>query len=223
MTEEEAEDEKKKAKQDLDGKVKNTDVIDLAMQEMVAKMDRENEEKHREDDLSLVKEFIDWLLARKVKEKPLWRSSRREELERYIWKWRRLVPIPFASEGFYFRRGSNRKVKYWGMMDPKKEKEGLGMCLWPDPPHGGGGEIHAPAHSLPRPCTYSGGVGVASGLIGRSAQITHEANHSSPSAIHSIRAPNSGWCLHLPWDPLRRNFLAPGRCLVFVFCVLPRI
>ena len=149
MTEEEMADKKLAEKREMQEQIKNVDVMDLAMQEIQKKKTEEHDLLH-EDGPSLVKMAIDWVLGRQPKRKPVWRTSRREELEHFIWKFKRLVPIPFAGDAFYYRRGSNKKLRYWGMRDPKKAKEGMGICQWPDPPHGGGGDSRHLSHTHPQ-------------------------------------------------------------------------
>ena len=75
---------------------------------------------------------------------PPWTTYRREEMETYIERklrspiWGVLTPW----QGFWYWVHSNQRLKYSGEYDKRNPtvRCGRGVCKWPDPARGGGGE-----------------------------------------------------------------------------------
>jgi hypothetical protein len=96
------------------------------------------EEEH-EGGGGYLRECFSWLVSGPKLPPRQWETYRREEIENYIADRRSAFVGRFFSERFYFRIFRRRSMKYAGDFDILGRKDGRGMCLWPDPPYGGGG------------------------------------------------------------------------------------
>ena len=122
--------------------LKNMDSVQIAMSEMKQKQAEEGHEAD-EEAVTLTNLAFSWLMGKRSK-KPVWRSARRPELDTWIRRFSRLIPIPFVGHSFWYHRLRRGKLQYWGARNPVKQRDGLGVCYWPDPPKGGGGSCLPP-------------------------------------------------------------------------------
>lgn len=86
-----------------------------------------------------MKECFQWLISSPKIPPRQWETYRREEIEHYIAEMRSGIVGRFMPEWTYYQGYRRRAMKYTGDMDYRKQREGRGVCLWPDPPYGGGG------------------------------------------------------------------------------------
>ena len=82
--------------------------------------------------------FIKWLTARPKAPPKEWETFRKDEIDNFISERRSSLIGKLWPESFYFNQMKNPKLKYWGDRDMYQRREGRGVCLWPDPPTGGG-------------------------------------------------------------------------------------
>mmetsp|Transcript_31503 Transcript_31503/g.74873 ORF Transcript_31503/g.74873 Transcript_31503/m.74873 type:complete len:472 (+) Transcript_31503:42-1457(+) len=85
-----------------------------------------------------MKECFQWLISSPKIPPRQWETYRREEIEHYIAEMRSGIVGRFMPEWTYYQGYRRRAMKYTGDMDYRKQREGRGVCLWPDPPYGGG-------------------------------------------------------------------------------------
>eukprot|EP00283_Hemiselmis_rufescens_P002385 CAMPEP_0173426848 /NCGR_PEP_ID=MMETSP1357-20121228/6204_1 /TAXON_ID=77926 /ORGANISM="Hemiselmis rufescens, Strain PCC563" /LENGTH=240 /DNA_ID=CAMNT_0014390573 /DNA_START=147 /DNA_END=866 /DNA_ORIENTATION=- len=87
---------------------------------------------------------MDWIFETPKPPKKEWQTFRKEEITEYLKEMRRgiLYYMPKYYDTMMFRKISRRKLHYWGEFDSKGERDGRGVCLWPDPPKGGGESYH---------------------------------------------------------------------------------
>ena len=101
--------------------------------------DSEQHTPHEEeDDTGGIIGFVKWLFARPKAPPKEWETFRRDEIDNYISERRASLIGKLWPESFYFSQMKNPKLKYWGDYDIYRRREGRGVCLWPDPPKGGG-------------------------------------------------------------------------------------
>lgn len=86
--------------------------------------------------------LVDFLLSRRPKPVPVWKSNRRDEIEAFL----KRVNVGFLgmllrNDGFWYRRKARKRLDYVGDRDSTGSRDGRGVCYWPDPPWGGGGEF----------------------------------------------------------------------------------
>lgn len=81
---------------------------------------------------------IKWLTARPKAPPKEWETFRRDEIDNFISERRASLIGKMWPESFYFNQMKNPKLRYWGDRDIFQQREGRGVCFWPDPPKGGG-------------------------------------------------------------------------------------
>lgn len=91
-----------------------------------------------EDDGGGFLSFVKWLTAGPKVPPKVWETFRREEIENYVSERRSSLIGKMWPETFYFKQMRNPKLRYWGDRDIYQQREGRGVCVWPDPPKGGG-------------------------------------------------------------------------------------
>jgi hypothetical protein len=130
---------------------------------------------------------IDWLMEKPRQPPPEWQTFRREELQTFISDMRfgflSLMPKSYDTLLFQIRR--NRRVRYWGDRDSKGRRDGRGICLWPDPPSGGGEsyfglwrEDHPNGHGMPPAPSRR-----KKNIMERCARTSHALTHTCRFAV----------------------------------------
>jgi hypothetical protein len=128
--------------------IENADAITIGLAELQDKHRREQEVDEQEQEEGFLVLFLNFILQRKKRPPPIWKTHRREEVEKYLKSaMSGLLGHLVPSESFWYWKFSRKKMKYWGSRDSKGQRDGRGICLWPDPPYGGGGEQRVQAHS----------------------------------------------------------------------------
>ena len=128
---------------------KDLDVLGMARYELGLKEPEKEKFSHADDDddEQPVQEeedsggligFVKWLFARPKAPPKEWETFRRDEIENFINERRASIIGKMWPESFYFWQMKNNKLRYWGDRDLLRQREGRGVCFWPDPPKGGG-------------------------------------------------------------------------------------
>ena len=86
-----------------------------------------------------MKECFQWLVSGPKLPPRQWETYRREEIEQFIAEKRSALVGRMLPEWVYFQTYRRRAMKYTGDYDLFQQREGRGVCIWPDPPYGGGG------------------------------------------------------------------------------------
>lgn len=89
---------------------------------------------------------IEWCLEKPKAPLDEWQTYRSNEMQDFIKEKRRglLYYMPKFYDTLLISYITRKRMYYWGEYDNKGERDGRGVCLWPDPPFGGGGD---------KPCT----------------------------------------------------------------------
>jgi len=98
--------------------------------------DEDDAKMQGEDDAGCLENIIAWLLTKPAKPPQPWNTYRAEEIETNIRK-RDTFPAGFGRK-FWYNRIRIKKTVYWGDRNGEEERDMRGVCVWPDPPVGGG-------------------------------------------------------------------------------------
>jgi len=82
--------------------------------------------------------FVKWLFARPKAPPKEWDTFRKDEIDNFINDRRSSLIGKLFPESYYFNQMKHKKLRYWGDRDIFRQREGRGVCIWPDPPKGGG-------------------------------------------------------------------------------------
>jgi hypothetical protein len=120
--------------------IANEDALTIGLAELQEKQRQEREMEDQDQDEGFLVLLVNFILQRKKSPLPIWRTHRRQEIEQYLSKTMRgFLGHVIPSEAFWYYCVARKKMKYWGSRDKEGTREGRGICLWPDPPKGGGG------------------------------------------------------------------------------------
>ena len=96
------------------------------------------EEANQEEEEGGFMAFVKWLYSRPKAPPKEWDTFRKDEIDNFINERRSSLIGRLFPESYYFNQMKHKKLKYWGDRDIFLQREGRGVCLWPDPPKGGG-------------------------------------------------------------------------------------
>lgn len=110
---------------------------------MVMEMEQRPEQQQmgeEEPKEGLLMGCLSWLMRPARVPPKVWETYRKEEIRQYIEDQRATVMGRLATDGMLYRQIKHRRRTYIGDKDKKGRFEGRGICIWPDPPRGGGGD-----------------------------------------------------------------------------------